>query len=137
MRGEARARRNAAPEVWLHLEGEATLNLVCQRCLAPVAEHLVAGRSFLFVESEARAEELDAEMEDDVLALTRRLDVHELLEDELLLAIPLVPRHADCAMPAVPAVRGAAAEASPDDGAAPEHPFAALRALRGGGRDGG
>jgi uncharacterized protein len=133
-RGEMRARRNEAPEVWLHLDGEATLELVCQRCLAPVAEHLVARGSFLFVESEARAEELDAEMEEDVLAITRRLDLHELLEDELLLAIPLVPRHPDCAMPAMPAPHDRAAEGDAGGGPAAEHPFAPLRALR---RDGG
>jgi uncharacterized protein len=39
---------------------------------------------------------LDADSEDDVLALTRALDLQELVEDELLLALPLVPRHEVC-----------------------------------------
>jgi uncharacterized protein len=128
LRGELRAARNDAPQVWLHLGGRAELRLACQRCLAPVPVVLEVDRSFLFVDGEDRAAALDAQMEDDVLALPRRLDVHELLEDELLLALPLVPRHARCPtpLPVEPAVPAEAPRTNP---------FAALQALRrGGGR---
>jgi uncharacterized protein len=127
--GELRSRQGGAPEVWLHVEAAATLPLVCQRCLGPVVTSLDARRSFLFVEGEERAATLDAELDDDVLALPRQLDLRALVEDELLLALPLVPRHAVCPQP-LPHRN--------DDGAAAEperaNPFAALRTLR---RDGG
>mgnify|MGYP003353005379 CR=1 FL=1 len=75
---------------------------------------------------EQQAAELDAELEDDVLSLERSIDLRELVEDELLLALPLVPRHAECPEP-LPL---------PDDEApadVPEQPrpFAALAALKG------
>ncbi len=54
---------------------------------------LEAERSIFFVEGEDAAAALDAESEDDVLALTPALDLEALIEDELLLALPLIPRH--------------------------------------------
>ena len=56
-------------------------------------------------------------------ALTRALDLRELIEDELLLAMPLVPRHEVCPEP-LPVRTD---EDMPDD--AP-NPFAALAALK-------
>jgi uncharacterized protein len=122
--GEERARRGGAPDLWIHLEASATLSLVCQRCLGPVATTLDARRSFLFVEGEERAADLDAEMDDDVLALPRHLDLRALVEDELLLALPLVPRHAVCPQP-LPHRN----DDAPGEPARP-NPFAALRTLR-------
>jgi uncharacterized protein len=124
--GETRPVRGGTAEIWLHLSGSTELSLVCQRCLQPVAAPLAFERSFRFVDGEAAAAALDEESEDeDVLALTRALDLHELLEDELLLDQPLVPRHDVCPDP-LPASAG------DDDLAVPEseHPFAALAALK-------
>ncbi len=98
-RGEQRPVRGGAPQTWLHLEADAALQLVCQRCLAPVAVALEVRRDFLFVEGEDAAAQLDADHEDDVLALPRWLDLIGLVEDELLLALPLVPRHERCPQP--------------------------------------
>jgi uncharacterized protein len=122
--GEERAVRGGASQTWLHLQARATLSLVCQRCLQP-SEHVVElDRHFRFARDEAEAARLDDEIDDDVLVLARELDLHELIEDELLLDLPLVPRHADCSAP-MPA-DGPAAPA----GAAGENPFAALATLR-------
>jgi uncharacterized protein len=115
--------RGGAAELWLHLRADAVLPLVCQRCLDPVSYPLVLERSFLFVADEARAAELDAEVEHDVLVVSRELDLHELLEDELLLELPLVPRHDHCPQPLAPG-------GDEQTGADPEHPFAALAGLR-------
>jgi len=123
-RGELRAVRGDAPQVWLHLEAQTSLALVCQRCLGPVPTELHARRSYLFVPGEEAAAALDADAEDDVLALTRALDLEELVEDELLLSMPLVPRHDVCPQPLPSAV------ADPGADATPEHPFAVLAALK-------
>ena len=34
--------------------------------------------------------------EEDLLALSREFDLHELIEDELLMALPVVPKHDEC-----------------------------------------
>lgn len=125
--GEHRALRGGHPQVWLHLEAKASVMLECQRCLAPVATEVKAQRSFLFVHGENSAAELDADTEDDVLAMTHSLDLQELIEDELLLALPLVPRHDVCPEPLV---QGDAVDLPEGD---VPHPFAALAALKRGG----
>lgn len=123
--GELRPMRGGAPQVWLHLRADARVPLQCQRCLQAVVESLQIGRSLMFVQGEDAAAQLDADSEDDVLALTRALDLRELVEDELLLAMPIVPRHDVCPEPLVAADAGDAtgAEEAP-------HPFAALAALK-------
>jgi uncharacterized protein len=112
-------------EVWLHLQAGATVSLQCQRCLQAMAEGIAVDRRFRFVRTEAEALRLDEESEDDVLVLEPRLDVATLLEDELILGLPIVPMHAVCPEPLRPLQDATLLE---DD--AP-HPFAALAALRG------
>ena len=68
----------------------------CQRCLTPVDVPLDVERSFRFVADEATAEALDEECDEDLLALSREFDLRELIEDELLMALPVVPRHEEC-----------------------------------------
>lgn len=110
----------------LHLTAAATVQLVCQRCLQPVEQALAVDRRFRFVASEAEAERQDEDVDDeDVLALPPRgrLDLQPLVEDELILALPLVPRHDDCPEP-LPQPDQVQAEAPA------AHPFAALAALK-------
>jgi uncharacterized protein len=125
--GESRPVKGAPPQVWLHVKAGARVSLVCQRCLGPVETSLDTKRSFLFVPGEDAAAQLDADSEDDVLALTRALDLRELVEDELLLALPIVPRHEECPQP-LPMPDADEL----DDEPAPS-PFAALAALKRGG----
>ncbi len=122
-RGEWRTSRAGPKEVWLHLTAQAELRVPCQRCLESVEVAVDAARSFLFVHGEAQAAALDEQFEEDVLPLTRSLDLIALVEDELLLALPLVPRH----LPACPAPLPVPASDPLVDGQA--HPFAALAAL--------
>jgi len=113
------------PENWLHLQAQALVPLQCQRCLQTYAQALRVDRRFLFVAHESQAERLDEELEDDVLVMPARLDLAELLEDELILALPLVPRHEDgCPLPLPLRADDLKAEAA-------ANPFAALAALRG------
>jgi len=116
-------------EIWLHLQARASFWLTCQRCLQPFQVPVKVDRRLRFVRGESQAETLDAESEDDVLALPRALDTRELVEDELLLEMPIVPRHeGPCPQPLPMA-------AEPDPAlleAVPErpNPFAALQALK-------
>lgn len=113
------------PQVWLHLQAQVAVTLQCQRCLQAVVQPLAVDRRLRFVRSEAEAERLDEASDDDVLVLMPRLDLHELTEDELILVLPLVPRHEDpCPEPLPMPV-----DDLPDEEPAP-NPFAALAALR-------
>lgn len=125
-RGERRAVPAGEAEIWLHLHAHTALRLVCQRCLQPVTVTLDPRQRLRFVRGEDKAEQLDEDSDDDVLALNAMLDLRELIEDELILALPLVPRHDRCPQ-ALPLTAGAAElpEAVPLD-----HPFAALAHLR-------
>jgi uncharacterized protein len=116
----------SAPEMWLHLKASATVLLQCQRCLQDMTEPVVVNRRIRFVRSEAEAARLDEESEDDVLALMPRLDLQALFEDELILALPLVPMHGNCPQP----LSLAATTAPQAAGDALPHPFAVLKGLK-------
>ncbi|MEY4907312.1 MAG: hypothetical protein RL260_1030 [Pseudomonadota bacterium] len=139
--GELRPRHGGAPEVWLHLTGATSVSQQCQRCLEAVEVPLAFDRWFLFVDNERQAAELDADSEDDVLVISRQFDLLELVEDELLLVAPIVPRHEVCPTlvtlsagdwsdePASPdAETGAPATEAPTRDK--PNPFAVLAALR-------
>jgi uncharacterized protein len=128
--GSERAEPGADPQIWLHLQAALEVTLQCQRCLKPMTGSLTIDRRFRFVADAAQAERIDEECEDDVLVLERHHDLHQLLEDELILALPIVPRHETCPEP-LP--MGAAAAA---DDEVPErpNPFAVLASLRGEGK---
>jgi uncharacterized protein len=98
--GERRPVPGGEPLPVLHLRARTTVQRTCQRCLQPVRLDVEVDRRFVFAPNESEAERWDADMEEDVLALSRSLNLLELVEDELLLALPLVPRHDDCALPA-------------------------------------
>jgi uncharacterized protein len=122
--GSLRKVTGGAPEVQLHLLAETVVTLECQRCLQPLTEPLAVDRRFRFAASEDEAARLDEESDDDVLVLSHAFDLLALLEDELILALPLVPRHDVCPEP-LPLADDAPAEEE-----APANPFAALAALK-------
>ncbi|HZF78587.1 MAG TPA: YceD family protein [Rubrivivax sp.] len=123
--GSLQAVPGSDTQLWLTLQVRTRVQLQCQRCLQPMLHDLTLDRRLRFVHDEAEAARLDEESEDDVLALQGRLHLVGLIEDELILALPLVPRHEDCSQP-LPLVNGAP-ESAPEEAA---HPFAALAALR-------
>lgn len=115
------------PEIWLLLTAEASVPTQCQRCLEPMLQQVVADRAFRFVADEAAAELLDEEIEEDVLVYQKDFDLLELVEDELLMALPVAPRHANC--PHAPVMQTQTADFVQED-APKAHPFAMLEALK-------
>ena len=125
--GEMQEDAASQPEPWLHLEGSTTLVMTCQRCLGPVATEVSFERSFRFVASEALAEVEDEESEEDVLVLSREFNLLELVEDELLMSVPPVPKHEECPAP----VKLQAADADFVDAPTEKpNPFAVLQQLK-------
>lgn len=126
-KGELLNPRHVHPQVWLHLSARATLPLVCQRCLTPVDVPVTVDRSFRFVTDEATAAAEDDTSEEDLLALSRSFDLPELVEDELLMDMPVAPRHEVCPEP----VKMSAVDPDFDAGDAErENPFAMLGRLK-------
>ena len=105
----------------LHLSVRATLQLTCQRCLGAMDYELRAESALLLYPSEVElgGPELDAGGPERVVG-GKEMAVHDLIEDEVLLSIPLAPRHEQCA--ARPA----------GEAEARQKPFAGLRGLLGG-----
>jgi uncharacterized protein len=128
--GERKAVSGGEAEIRLQLRARTALQLTCQRCLQPMTVVLDVRPSLRFVHGEAQAEALDEDSDEDVLALTPSLDLLPLVEDELILALPLVPRHEACPQP-LPMSAGEDELAADEDG---EHAFAGLASLL---RDGG
>ena len=135
--GEIRESRTGDKQIWLHLWVKAKVPLRCERCLHSVDTEVDLERSFRFVPTEEQAIVEDTESQEDVLALSKTLDLLALCEDELILALPLMPLHELCPDPLVPGLdhAGLAFEVIPDDEAetadqAAKHPFAVLEALK-------
>lgn len=137
-RGSLREVPAGAPELRLALQANTTVGLICQRCLQPLAVDLAIDRTFRFARDDEEAAQLDQVAEDeDVLALGRPLDLLSLLEDELIMALPIVPRHQVCPQPLAawrePSEPGAAegnSRPAAQDPTLRPHPFAVLGTLK-------
>ncbi|MCC6202130.1 MAG: DUF177 domain-containing protein [Gammaproteobacteria bacterium] len=93
---------------------------VCQRCLKPMIQEVCAPFGMLILNEIPRGTEAATE-EEYLVAEQDSLDLMRLLEDELLLALPMVPRHAD----------GTCQTAAPEESASTRaNPFQALAALK-------
>ena len=87
-----------------HVRGllSANLSLCCQRCLQALPWQLEADVSLAFIAHEHQIDELVAEYEPYLLE-TSTIVLSDMIEDEILLALPQVPMHdeSEC-HPAVP-----------------------------------
>ncbi|MGQ2980761.1 MAG: YceD family protein [Polaromonas sp.] len=128
--GELRARSGAEDDVWVHLQASASLPLTCQRCMGAVATPLEIDQWYRFVADEDIAMAEDDASEEDLLVMAPQFDLQAVVEDELLMALPLVPMHETC--PETPVFSAGEADLAPPDGEteAKPHPFAALAQLK-------
>ena len=112
---------SGSPQLTMEVRGE--VRLMCQRCLTPYAFPVVTKSFLVLAQGDGEADEIEARIEDDsidVIVASSALDLMVLVEDEVLLALPLSPRHASCP-------DGAAAEAV---NVKAESPFAVLKKLK-------
>jgi len=114
---------------YLTLRAQAVVTLECQRCLGLFDLPLLAESRLLLAETEAEIEAEDTMLEDDPDTPDRVLgsshfDVLSLVEDELILVLPYVPKHEVC--PSLPK----ALEAPEGSDTGRPSPFAALAELK-------
>jgi len=83
-------------------KGSATVSLTCQRCTDLFNVNLAIEFSFSPVKDEEAAENLPSYYDAIELDENGEVNLLELVEDEIILAIPLIPRHElkDCQSPA-------------------------------------
>ena len=103
----------------LRLKVRGTLSLRCQRCLEPMDFEVDTDETLVLAATlaEIHAEPASAQAPDRVVA-GREMKLRELVEDELILAVPYAPRHEECV--AAGTLEGENAKSSP---------FAGLRGL--------
>lgn len=75
----------------LHLSIKAELPVICQRCLDQMTIRLDLAFDYLI--SDATIDALDDNDEVDWLEADNEMNLQELIEDELLLAMPMAPVH--------------------------------------------
>lgn len=108
-----------------------TLHLICQRCLQSLAYPVDLDVALGLAWSEAGAEKLPGHYE-PLIVDEARLELARLVEDELMLALPVVPMHAidecrhDRRLIGAPAADEAAGQAGTQD---TRRPFAGLGEL--------
>lgn len=104
----------------LRIEVSGRFVLRCQRCLEPVAQMVASQRELRFLNDVSDLPDVADEAPDlDDLPLPAEMRVLDWVEDEILLALPIAPRHDE-----------GGCHAPPNPAAAPESvsgPFARLR----------
>ena len=129
-RAELRPGSGAEDDVWLHLQAKTSVPLTCQRCMATVATPLEVDQWYRFVATEDIAMAQDDDAEEDLLVMAPQFDLLAVLEDELLMALPLVPMHDECPVaPVLQAGEDALVDNANEKGEKP-NPFAVLAQLK-------
>ncbi len=116
----------------IHITGyvRAALKLECQRCLEPILIPVATEVEVVVVEGFEEAERLSDEYE-PLLAGDKRIRLYEVIEDELLLALPQVSMHPEGECKAASQNIGWSPEmADVDQGQKKPNPFAALADLK-------
>ncbi|MCA1925534.1 MAG: YceD family protein [Thiobacillus sp.] len=79
----------------LHVRVEGVSTLRCQRCLGDLPHTLAIDSVVMLARDAAELERLEADPDCDVIPLENRLDLVALIEDEVLLGLPLAAMHAE------------------------------------------
>ena len=126
MRGFIRNRAGGQPQPMIELQVQAEVPMQCQRCLQPAMQKIVDVALLRLVEKEPELTLEEIEAEDEALCDLDAFDVSALVEDQILLALPLVPMHSACPQPIVAEGLWGGAAGTPER----ESPFAVLSKLK-------
>ena len=118
--------RDALGTDYVEVHAQAPLTLLCQRTLEPFALPVTVDNRLGLIRKERDEAGLPPGCEPLLVAEDGRLAPADVIEDELLLALPLVPMNPDSHLP--DAVVGGDEEG--EDAAPQDNPFAVLRELK-------
>jgi uncharacterized protein len=128
-----------APQPYLRLAVHGSVWIECQRCLSPYSQHLDVDATYRIVDTEEEADEFPLDDDEvEVIVGSRQFDLVDLIEEELLLALPLVPKHEKCPevheslVSGAEGTEGADGDQEGEAGDEPDrpNPFAALEKLK-------
>lgn len=84
------------PRQILELGLKGRIHLICQRCMQDCAVTLDEQRRFVMVATETEADDYPLEDEEqEPLVASQHFNLLETIEDEVLLSLPLIPKHPD------------------------------------------
>ena len=118
------------PQQILELAVKGRIHLVCQSCLQDCGLDLAQQSRFVIVATEEEADTFP--MEDDQqepLVASQHFDLLGLIEDEILLSMPLIPKHPEGACQPHISSFGGVGEAS-DASEKPQNPFNILKNMK-------
>jgi uncharacterized protein len=84
----------------VRLQIEGALTLTCQRCLGGLWQPVEIDHALVLARDATELERLDADPDCDAIPVENRLDLIALVEDEVLLSLPLAAMHAEGECPA-------------------------------------
>ena len=118
---------NAAGQAFLSVQAQAVAVLECQRCMSLFEQPLQVSNRLELVRNNKALEGDDAPDAIERIVGSDRFDLLALIEDELILVLPYVPRHDIC-----PSKEGQVeqAKAEPVEDAKRPSPFAVLSKLK-------
>jgi uncharacterized protein len=105
-------RRDEKPAIELTVSG--SLTVACQRCLGDVEVEIDSNRTLVFLPALGMDQVQDEEEDVDYLPREEAVVPLSLVEEEVLLAMPMAPRHAAGGCETPPAPAGEDGKPSPD-----------------------
>jgi uncharacterized protein len=109
----------------MNLSVSGSVQLMCQRCLAPIVFDIVSESVLVLADDEPSADAIEALLDDDAIEVivgSRTFNFADLIEDEALLALPPSPKHEVCPDKLMPDTSG--------DAEKKVSPFAVLKNLK-------
>jgi uncharacterized protein len=92
----------------------ADLAVPCQRCLEQLRLHVDTCREIVLLPNATDADPTEEEDDDiDFMPSTSSLDLHDLVEQEVVLSLPMAPRHAEAACRLQPGAMNTGERSSP------------------------
>lgn len=113
---------------YVDVRASAPLTLICQRTLEPFVLPVTVQTRLGLISQEREEAGLPPEYEPLLVAEDGRLRPADVIEDELLLALPLVPVNPESSLP--DEVTGSGPDGEPAGEERSENPFAVLRELK-------
>jgi uncharacterized protein len=100
LHGEQSKRTDGGFESYMTLALNGVAKMICLRCLEIVQIPINVERKFRIAKDEAHAAKLDAEDElVDAIVGSVQYEVLDLVEDEVIMALPFAPKHDVCSAP--------------------------------------
>lgn len=84
---------NGRPYLVLKIDG--LMNLICQRCLSDMSQEVAIENRLYLAKNDRELDQIDEDNDVDAILAVPELDIVNLIEEEIILGLPLSPHHED------------------------------------------